>query len=858
MKIIKEILKLKYCFVIISLLIIILFFFIKSEKGITNNPKKEQKTLNNHIFGRELDFHDDSIKVCSKSSENLVKYFKTGSIQYVEFHSEEDPGNPPNYIKTLLEAISFDNDLEGEQRTDKAVSYLMHFSPIFFFYLVGLACIPGWIVCICMSIYRCCCCSCCKKPECRLPFFVVVSVMNLAVIITCIVGLGKTNKIFKGVVNTECSFLRFINEVVDGESKNTLPKWGGIEGILHILNRTSVEIEIMSSDDTDDYLEEKMNAYKEAMSDLESSLERACEEIAGESNYQYNDYILDIVKEFGKYENGIFTNNSYADKWMKLAGITDKVEKSYNAYGKVIHGNTYEAMILAQYFIEFIEENIYLIKLIIGESILILSDTIDKYGRLIFNIIFSVLLCFSFLLEFLLIFLYFFSSRKYHNCIMHFIIKYLIHILWNVFALLMIAIFIFGTTLTLIGTFGEDLVDIISYIFSSKNLKSQSPILLGEDGYLLEVCMNGKGNVWDTLGIESSLSDIDRLRMLSFEIDFMIEMLTVNHINYDDDPVYEELITEIDRRKNLEKNFGLIGQNSDDDIIRLNDTILQLNNALRDCSIGERLSISCNVDFPDKLEGDCNSVITDNKCINPSNCYIELNNRYSSSTCSNANNLGNIIYSIFNAINYASAESDDKPNSLKNKGSAVHNDYGLFLLNASIALDEYTVTFAPLTSLFNNFVGNGSIFGFLNCAFLGKNAKVLLYYLNSAIGTEFKSLGITVIVIGFAMSLSISFTIVLTMIISATVRIRANERNLSVTTAINNNNDINTNNNAMNGEQIIENNNANNGQQVDKNNNTMNNEQIDKDYNAMNGEQIDENKNNYPNKKSDSLNIKSN
>ena len=96
MRKIKEIQKLKYCFMAISLLIIILFYIIKSEKGIAHNPKKEHIIKNNHIFRRELDFHDDSIKVCKKSSENLVKYFKTGYIQYVEFHDEKDPGNPPN------------------------------------------------------------------------------------------------------------------------------------------------------------------------------------------------------------------------------------------------------------------------------------------------------------------------------------------------------------------------------------------------------------------------------------------------------------------------------------------------------------------------------------------------------------------------------------------------------------------------------------------------------------------------------------------------------------------------------------------------------------------------------------------
>jgi hypothetical protein len=114
MRIKKEIQKLKYCFMAISFTYNNIIFFIKSEKGIAHNPKKEQITKNNPIFRRELDFHDDSIKVCNKSSENLVKYFKTGFIQYVEFHDEKDPGNPPNYIKELLEAVSYDNDLEDE------------------------------------------------------------------------------------------------------------------------------------------------------------------------------------------------------------------------------------------------------------------------------------------------------------------------------------------------------------------------------------------------------------------------------------------------------------------------------------------------------------------------------------------------------------------------------------------------------------------------------------------------------------------------------------------------------------------------------------------------------------------------
>ena len=770
------------CLLAVSSFLMIFFSIIETKNTNSFNSQKEQSNNDNNVFfGRKLDFHNDSIEICSKSSENLVKYFETGKTKYVNLYDQKSAENPPDHIKTLLEA--FNDDINGEERQDDIVSYLLHFSPILFFYLVAIACVPGWIICIFMAIYRCCCCCCCKKPECRLPFFIIVSIMNLAVIITCIVGLSKTNGIFKGVLNTECSILRFVNEVVEGETKSTFPKWAGIEGVLDILNRTTIEIEQMSLGDTEIYIEEKKNAYNDAKNSFENDLKDACQDISEEPIYKYNNYILDIAKDFGEYQNGNFTNGSYADKWIKQAGVTDKVEISYNVLGEIIHGNTYEAMLLAQYFIEYIQSYIFSVQLLIGEGFLNVSEVIDKYGRLIFNIIFGVLLGISCFIEFLLIFLYFFSSRKYHSCIMHFIIKILIHILWNIFAILMIAIFLFGTSLSLIGSFGEDLVEFFSYILSKKNLQSDSPILLGEDAYLLEVCMNGKGNIWDTLGIEPDLSSIDNLKTLSLEIDLLIEFLTVNEANLDEDPVYDELILEIDERKNLKKNFGLIHKNCFNQTLMFKESISNLNMALEICNIHERWSFTCSEEFPDNLEGNCNSEIDENKCINPFTCYHQLNNRYSSfpTTCSNANNLANIIYTIFNAIDYASdGENPLKENSLKRKASYANNAYIFFLINAKLALEDYTIKFRPLTSLYNNFVGNGTIFGFLNCAFLGKNTKVILYYLNESIGKKFKSLGITIIVIGFAMALSISFTIILVIIISATVKIRQNEGNNNV------------------------------------------------------------------------------
>ena len=70
--------------------------------------------------------------------------------------------------------------------------------------------------------------------------------MNLLIIIICIFGIIKTSTIFKGLANAECSILRFISEVLDGESKNAFPKWGGIDNIIIMFESTTIQINSMN------------------------------------------------------------------------------------------------------------------------------------------------------------------------------------------------------------------------------------------------------------------------------------------------------------------------------------------------------------------------------------------------------------------------------------------------------------------------------------------------------------------------------------------------------------------------------------------------------------------------------------
>ena len=176
--------------------------------------------------------------------------------------------------------------------------------PIIFFFIVSIAAIPGWFICIGCCCCKCCCYCCCKQPQCRLPFFIIVTILNIVIIITSLMGLIKTNDIFIGLTNTECSLLRFINEILEGESKNVLPKWGGVSSIINIFDNTVTQInEIARDSSTKTNIETKKDSYVTTKKDFKNSLIDICNNIKGDSNYLYStNYILDIAKKFGKYE----------------------------------------------------------------------------------------------------------------------------------------------------------------------------------------------------------------------------------------------------------------------------------------------------------------------------------------------------------------------------------------------------------------------------------------------------------------------------------------------------------------------------------------------------------------------------
>ena len=772
-----------YYIILISILISPLLIINSSYKL----KQREQSKINDNDknsemnFLRKLDFKSDSLEICSKSSEDLINYFKTGDTNYVTLYAYDENKEPSEI------AITYVNIIEGEGDEDENMDKIKnHLAPMIIFIILGFLCIPGWLIFCCCACCQCKCFKCFKTISCRTPFFIIVSITNGLFIGCCIGGLIEINPIFEALTNTECSLLRFISEVLDGETKNVLPKWAGISGLIGIFENTINRIEQMSGDGTLTDTNDKKLLYNAAKSTFISDLSSACSAIAAEVKYKYQtDYFLDIAYKFGTQENdATFTSGSYAEKWVKEAEITDYVSDCHTKLGNVLTIQTNLAMKDAQLVFQDIGEGIEEIKDKIGEEVLKYSEKIDKYGKIILKLVFSVLLIIAVLLETFFIFLLIFASRKCHCPKLTCLMKFWINLFWNILALLVIVIFIIGGAICTIGTLAQDIFETISFVISSRNLLSPSPkIFENEASSYLDICINDDGEITEKLGIDSDLEKIGDLKTVTEALDKMIDSLTIKKGNTaHPDYVFDEVEREVNKRFLNQMDYGFIDKNTKE-TLTLSKVLTELNEKIKSCHIDESYSFSCNP------FADCTSTFNSGSCMNPKSCIDDISNRYSSNSpsCSGISGIVTKIESIFDSIEYAHSSDSGTAyeNSIINRATTVKSAYGQFLVNALNALNGYTVKFRPFSVIYSEFIGNGSILSLVNCAFIGKNVKVLLNYLNDALGKGFITLGSVLVVIGFIMLSNITFTILLLSIINEVAKIRETEQEMVPKTNVN-------------------------------------------------------------------------
>ena len=841
-----------------------------NEQKATMKLNKEKSELFDRIISKrrlqEIQEGDEDViyltsEVCSHSSDDLKEYYQSGDLtkidlepglieckdkdnKYVKaligvlegFIKDEDSSENPNTIPNNNDNNSGNDDNGGnddganpedrerlrllsldEEGKENIKKYVDRILPMAVFLGIGILCIIGWLVCCFASCCNCCCCCCCKKEGCKIPCFIFTYIFYALVIAVCIYGLTQTNKIFTGIANTECSFMKFFDDILDGEEKEETPKWIGINGVSYMLNSLYDTIEDMENSDLNANLESKIRDIDEERSNFMPELKSTYKNYYTDRNdgidgvdpnvgyyVEYNNdayikesdsttinyngkYMLDIFNLLGRYDNDKQNYTGYLYLWdREISEIDNQASGTLNSaagsFRNMLNENIGEIKRGLHSGITSLEElrkpfdDVYDV---IADAIYDSSVYIDKYGKLSVQLVFGILAAMNLALGILVLLICLFSGQSCADCCCcRCICKCATHIIWNLLAFLMIIAFIIGSLLSLLGAIGSDMMSVFSYIVSEENFnKGDSAVIINklEEGKdILKECFIGNGRLTELFNLSDVTDDFDIIQEKKNEIQGYMDEFR-ERMNY---PSYTYLKSLLENRLQFTEDTNLILLDPQSNtpeaqkIINLDEIIKKLNDSP---GADEKWNL---------LEGDKDKI-----CIKDQNDGFAKNsqNVLHPWTCepyhrdwieeglgdTDVTNYAKIATDIIDLLKYAKGEIElaDNPNykSYYDILDELKGKYEVYLNKYMDVLEFFDDVIDQITSALEEAIGsNGQhdTFSFLDGKFIRNDLKILLKYLQYSLGEDIYTVGLCLVIVGFSLILSVSSTILLLVIIN--------------------------------------------------------------------------------------------
>jgi len=852
----KFINKIKYYHILILGLVLCPFIIINSNN--VNNRRAEEKLneeksrlFNKIISRRYLDEEPEkeeeeekangTDEVCKRGSDELNNYYKTGNLADIKLKDgpiksedkdkgymkaliniiksqlgskeedeenneppdetpepEDDPENDGSRLRNLGED---DEEKEGEGGgipTDDIIAYGKHLLPVLVFFVIAFLCIPGWLICCFCCCCNCYCCCCCRKGGCKIPCFVITYALYALVVAVCIYGISRSNHIFVGIADTECSILRFFDEILEGEIKTDTPRWAGFEGIIDILDEMSGEIKSLNGGTKNDLSDaiHNINGPKTSFLNLMRTSSSRFLATSGDNKYldiyskKYNglgtdndgEYVLDLIKMFGYYDNvdeKFLPEGSTLDLWEREYKIVadnadSKMEQAYDGFTGIIDGNTEQytqPLDDGKEMINDIKGQFNDIKGTVADMIIDNSETIDNYGKLGIKAVFGVLALINVAIAAFMLLLCFCSGKCCNNCCCcRCICKCFTHLLWNILALLMIIVFLVGSLFALIGKVGNDAMSVISYVVSEDNIgEGGDGVIVDQIGeeYIkyINTCLGGNGSIIEDLGL-----DLDQIGSFNNISDAETQIRNAkNEFNEKKSTLYTYnlYINKLNQRDDLsDDQLSLVHIDDDNKYLNFKQTLGEMNKIIEENdglkSHNEKWDIISDTTI---CPTDQTEIPSEPKTYNPKYCSPLSRNWVTSSP--SLNNKAQIISDILDSVNYAKLTGNDKY--YKETLDNLKDAYVAYLGKYVDALDKFNNTISKITNKLDEYTGGSEMFSFINCSFVGTNLKIILKYLKDVFGGDIYTIGVSLILAGCSMALSISFTILLIVVINVSV-----------------------------------------------------------------------------------------
>ena len=675
-------------------------------------------------------------ELCEKADKKLFKYYYEEGSYDTDFEGNSEDS------QTLINLIRDQNTEDIKEYVTKCAKWLV-------FIVFGILAIIGWIVCCC-----CCCCNCCCFKNCctskilQFIIFVLCAACYGCVAILGIYTAASADNALKGLNNTSCSLLSFVDDIIRGQKRTTVPYWKGIDGLKDILQSIENGINSSINNNKQDFYD-ATDDYEDFINDADTQIQSMSDGDVKPSGTLYsfqlpNDGRINALKDVAPIcitqwtttfkdsftnEYNIIKQSSYS-VITEMSSIFNDVTGCPTNCGK---SSTFDAISDSIKAVDDISGSFKDLQDQITDPWYDLQSTINDVAEKGLKIAGSVICVFCASIC-ALILLY-----KLLDCIGK-IFKIIIHVLWNIVALTIIVSFILGGVIGLLGKIGIDLVSVMNYIISEENLNKETPDVIeniGNKDYLIE-CLHRDGNLSKVLELGTKAKAIDDLNIIKTNLTNLKEQFGGQTQSIAPHQ-YHDLLTS----KYFSNQFFLVDGSGTYDF----DTDLgELNDKLKQNNINEYWG------YDESKTPDSEKQKT---FINIYNLPSNYDTRYDSNTAvdSSATTLGARITQIKNYFT-------NVPTGLKTKEVDIKDQMDGIYQSLNSAIDSSLTIISAITDKLNENVGaDGELWAMINCKFMGEGVKVLLKNLHDGLGTRFVKLGNTLVAMAFLEAFAIVFTL---------------------------------------------------------------------------------------------------
>ena len=690
-------------------------------------------------------------ELCESADEKLLNYYYNEGEYETEFETDDAEDS-----QTLINLIK-------DQNTDDIKEYIKKCAKWLAFIIFGILTIIGWVVCCVCACCGCCCFTkCCQNKIASFVTFVLCAACYGVVAILGIYTAASANKALTGLNNTSCSLLNFVDDIINGQKRETIPYWKGIKGLKEVLDSIKNGIDKTIKENQATFYD-SIRDYNKGIDDSENNLKQLKSEDAKDNNNKYYYITLPSSSKFD--ENNIVpicisTWDTYMVKFnaeyngVKEASgeVLNNMAQTFNdVTGCKSNDNTgcgksdaFDAITDSLNAVNDISKSFKNIQSDLTDPWYDIQSTINDIGKNSLKIAGSVICVFCASVCALIILF------KLMNCAGK-IFRIVIHILWNIVALTTIVSFILGGVIGLLGKIGIDLVSVMNFIISEDNLSANDPEIIGKidkADYLIR-CLHKDGDLATELDLENKASSIQKLNDLRESLTNLSEIYSSQAKSTFPNEYYELL------EKYYKNNFYEYeySNNKTKEEFIINNDLEKLNNKLSTCANKEIWGNETEVsNYP--------TIPTANTYINIYDIKnFDYNNRYSGFCSADSNTIANELGARLERITDFFTNSE--MTSLKNKEKDVKDSMDEIYKNLNKAIATSLTIISAITDKLNENVGeDGQLWGMINCKFMGEGLKVLLKNIHDGLGSRFVNLGNVLVAMAFLEVFAIVFTLI--------------------------------------------------------------------------------------------------